>query len=42
MELVLFVLLVLLVDLAAPTWGLTAEKAEIVLHGNDAETFLSL
>jgi hypothetical protein len=36
MELLLFLLLVLLVDLAAdPLGGLTAEKAEIVLHGNE-------
>ena len=41
MELLIFLLLVLLVDLAALTWGLTAEKAEIVPNGNDTETFLS-
>ncbi len=41
MELMIFLLLVLLVDQAALKWGPTAEKAEIVLNGNDAETFLS-
>jgi hypothetical protein len=35
MELLMFLLLVLLVDLAALKWGLTAEKAEIVLNGNE-------
>jgi hypothetical protein len=40
MELMMFLLLVLLVDLAALNGGPIAKKAEIVLNGNDAETFL--
>jgi hypothetical protein len=41
MELLMFLLMVLLVDLAALKWGLTAEKAGIVLNGTNAGIFLS-